>query len=355
MFGRQRLHDRIAELEDRADSSYTDALVAAITARAGGQSTAFPTATAAHEACVGFIGRAFAAAEISGSPVLQGLLDPLTLGLCGRTLARKGEIVLLIRSDMDSGLTLLPAESHDVDGGPDPESWTYRCTVGGPARTITYEAPAESVIHLTFSRDNEKPWKGHAPLYAAQLAGRLSAATIEALANEAASPHGTILTVPVDGNDPTVAALKAGLAGMKGELHLLQGGDWDNADSGSRVGAGNLRLGASPPMPLVELAKMASMEVYAAYGLNPALFDLGTGTQARESYRQALFGVVAPLGRMVTTELRRKLDAPDLELGWTELRASDIAGRARAFQSLVGGGMDVTKAASLSGLMVADD
>ena len=35
--------------------------------------------------------------------------------------------------------------------------------------------------------------------------------------------------------------------------------------------------------------------------------------------------------------------------------ASDIAGRARAFQSLVGGGMGVESAASLAGLIVADN
>jgi hypothetical protein len=34
--------------------------------------------------------------------------------------------------------------------------------------------------------------------------------------------------------------------------------------------------------------------------------------------------------------------------------ASDLSGRARAFQSMVGGGMDVSKAAALAGLMDAD-
>ncbi len=34
--------------------------------------------------------------------------------------------------------------------------------------------------------------------------------------------------------------------------------------------------------------------------------------------------------------------------------ASDITGRARAFQSMVGGGMDVTKTAVLSGLMTEE-
>ena len=54
--------------ETRADSSYTDALVAAITANASGKTTAFPTATAALEACAGLVGRAFASASIQGAP-----------------------------------------------------------------------------------------------------------------------------------------------------------------------------------------------------------------------------------------------------------------------------------------------
>ena len=46
-----------------------------------------------------------------------------------------------------------------------------------------------------------------------------------------------------------------------------------------------------------------------------------------------------------------KLDDP-VVLDWQELRARDISGRARAFQSMVGGGMDIAKAAALSGLMM---
>ena len=61
-------------------------------------------------------------------------------------------------------------------------------------------------------------------------------------------------------------------------------------------------------------------------------------------------GVVAPLGRIVQHELQAKLEA-QVKLGWEELRASDLSGRARAFQSMVGGGMDAERAASLAGLM----
>ena len=67
-----------------------------------------------------------------------------------------------------------------------------------------------------------------------------------------------------------------------------------------------------------------------------------------------MFGVIAPLGRKVERELRDKLD-DDVSLGWQELRASDLSGRARAFQLMVGGGMDVAQAVAIAGLMVNDE
>ena len=353
--GQRALETELAEL--RADSSYTNALVAAISANAGGLTSAYPTSTGALEAAAGFVGKAFAAAEITASDAIVAALDPPTMAMIGRALIRRGEIVMLIRVDAERGLTLLPCQSHDVAGSPDPTTWTYRCSVGGPERTLTYAGvPAEGVIHLRYATDPERPWRGYGPLGVALLAGRLSAETVSALADEVSGPRGTLLGVPVDGNDPTVEKLRTDIAGLKGRTALWQGGsDWDNEGTGGKAGMGTVRLGANPPASLVELHKRATQEVYAACGLNPSIFESGTGTQARESYRQALFGTIAPLGRIVETELRNKLNDPGITIEWSELRAADIASRARAFQSMVGGGMDLAQAAALSGLMVQDD
>ena len=54
---------------------------------------------------------------------------------------------------------------------------------------------------------------------------------------------------------------------------------------------------------------------------------------------------------IVQEELREKLDSPELTLNFEKLFAADLSGRARAFQSMVGGGMDPAKAASISGIM----
>ena len=340
---------------EKRDSSYTDALVAAITANAGGKATAFPSATASLEACVGFVGRAFAGAEVSSASGVGRLLDPSLLSMVGRTLIRKGEIIFYIAADMN-GIALLPCESYDVDGGPNPLSWRYRCTVGGPGATHSFDGvSAAGVIHLVYARDPERPWRGLSPLYAASLAGRLSAETSAALADEASGPRGSFLPVPVDGDDATISTMTSSIDRAKGRMLLGESGDWDNIASGASARYEQKRFGANPPSALVELHKLASQEVYAACGVSPLIFAAGQGTAAREGYRQTLFGTIAPLGRLVETELRAKLDDPSIILTWDELRAADISGRARAFQSLVGAGMDLDRAAALSGLLAPDE
>ena len=102
------------------------------------------------------------------------------------------------------------------------------------------------------------------------------------------------------------------------------------------------------------LAQLASREIFAACGMNSSLFGKGDAASTREAWRLCLFGVLSPLGRMVESELQDKLE-DTVTLSWQELRASDLSGRARAFQSMVGGGMDVAQAVSIAGLMVEDD
>ena len=71
--------------------------------------------------------------------------------------------------------------------------------------------------------------------------------------------------------------------------------------------------------------------------------------------RRYLHSTLSPIARIVASECAVKLDTPGLTFDHSNLFASDLSGRARAFQSMVGGGMDITKAAALAGLMVDDD
>ena len=82
------------------------------------------------------------------------------------------------------------------------------------------------------------------------------------------------------------------------------------------------------------------------------LFTHGDAAGQRESWRRFLHGSVQPLGDLLAVELAGKLEALGLRLTFDRLVASDLSGRARAFQSLTGGGMELSEAARLAGLVV---
>ena len=247
----------------------------------------------------------------------------------GRSLIRTGEVVFLI--DTTAGkLRLIPAETHDVEGGPFPEEWEYRLTLGGPSKTVTHEfVPAQSVLHFRYAVDAATPWRGNSPIAVAHLAGKLSAETVRALGGESSGPVGRLLGIPVDGADATVEGLKADIKNAAGRVALLETGDWGNAGGDAKVDLKAERFGAEPPASLVELMSVASREIYAACGFNAALWGGAQAASVREAWRLALFGVLSPLGRLVESELQDKLE-DTVTLSWQELRASDLSGRARA-------------------------
>ena len=338
------------KLETRAGTTFTDAQIAALTAKADGNGLVAHTAVGALEACAGVIGRGFASAEVGGRPVVAEALNPDILEMVGRSLIRRGEILLYVDTISDR-LLLLPATSYDIQGGPNPSTWSYNLMLSGPSGTMSYTGVgADSVIHIKYAVDPVEPWKGNAPMDIARLSGRLSAETVNALADESSTPVGQLMGLPVDGDDPTVTLLKSDMKTSKGKMAFLQTGDWGNVGEGY-ADLTPKRFGAAPTEHLVELLKVSSAEVFAACGFNPALFISGDSASLRESWRLALFGVVAPLAVKVTAELSAKLET-EVTLGFEEMKASDVQGRARAFMTMVGGGMELERAVALSGLLV---
>ena len=84
--------------ETRASEPFTDAVVSAIVANAGG-TTGDPGATAAVETASGLWERAFAAAVVSPSNARTRALTPALLGMIGRQLVRRGEALFVIGVD----------------------------------------------------------------------------------------------------------------------------------------------------------------------------------------------------------------------------------------------------------------
>ena len=344
-----------SKTENRA-STYTDAVLAHILARAGGTVSAGVGATAALEAAAGFVSRAFSCAEVKGEH--SGALDPLTMGMIGRCLIRTGEFVALIQVGEGGMLRLSPASGYDITGADDPETWLYRLDLAGPNqhRTVT-GVPNAGIVHVKYSTDPEAPWRGIGPIQIAQLAGRLSAETSNALADEMSGPRGHLLPQPnVDGADPTVAALKNDIKELRGSVALVQSQDDNYGTDPSQPkkggGWGVQRLGADLPASSVQVATLAFDEVIAACGLPPGLFDkTAEGTSQRESYRRAVHSQIEPCGKIVAAELSKRLERP-ISFDFTAMRSVDIAGRARSFAALMKGGMDISEAAVLSGLRI---
>ena len=343
---------------EKRDSSFTDTLIAQIVSQASGGTLAKPAATGALEASASIVARCFAAADVAGPDQFVAALGPTTLSMIGRALIRQGEILFAI--EVRGGrVVLLPAASWDVTGEHDPASWNYRLVLGGPSRLTTLSpVPGEGMIHIRLQSDPEQPWIGVAPLASAALAGRLSAETMQALSDEASGPRGVLLPIPVDGSDPTIATLKADIRSLRGQIALVEStsSGWAGDSATQRPGGDwqSRRLGASPGAPLIEQASLASREVYSACGIPLGIVIDTEGTGQRESFRRLLHGTVVPLAKIVAEELSLKFEA-DISLAFDSLFAADLSGRARAFQSLVGGGMDLAKAAALSGLMEGKD
>ena len=343
-----------ARPEKRA--GYTDALVDALLARAGGDVGAAAEATAAVEFAAAMMAHAFASASVTPDTPATRAVTPAFLALVGRALVTSGELVALIHVDAD-GVALRPAASHEISGGAAPQSWRYRVELAGPSAPEFRMAPAAGVVHLRYSVDAARPWRGVGPLERASLTAKLAAGAELRLGQEAASRVGYVLPIPTDGQDATVADLRRDLAALEGQTALVETtakGWGQDTGAAPRADWRPARIGSNPPAPSVELRRDAALAALAACGVPPVLYAAGSdGSGQREAWRRFLHGTIAPLGDIVAAELAAKLEAP-LALSFERLFASDLAGRARAFSSMVNGGMDAAKAAALSGLVAAE-
>ena len=115
--------------ERRQAVPFSDAVVAALAAQAGGAAIGDASAIAALEAAVVLYCRAFAAAKIS--PAIAAL-TPGCMALIARNLIRRGEDVHQLVTD-GAAIRLQPIGSWDVRGGPREADWWYRVDEFGPS------------------------------------------------------------------------------------------------------------------------------------------------------------------------------------------------------------------------------
>ena len=316
--------------------SYTDLIVQAQldTAQA---SDVKATVTAAVEACAGLWERSFAAA-------VTDVLDAEQLAQIGRGLLVRGQHVI-VRIDE----VLVPASHWTVSGrGPNPSRWFYRLDVPTPDGQVQVMTSGANVAHFRIGVTPERPWQGYSPLAKMPESIRLLAALETSLADEMQGPVGHVLPVPAAANTD---ALRDAIAGLKGRTALGEttaagwgagqtaapGKDWQPA-----------RIGPSPDGATILLREQAAATVLAACGVPVELIRHSEAAGAREAWRRFLHGTIAPVGRLVALEARRALGASGA-ISFDALFASDLAGRARAYQSLKGAGMDSAMAREICG------
>ena len=344
-------------VEQRASSgSYTDLVLAAVHGAAAGAGASI-NKTAALEICAGTIARAMASAAVSGDARMIEPLGPSFMAEVGRQLIIRGEALYAIRvSDMGE-VDLMPAAAWDVAGGPARKSWRYRLDLFGPSGNESLTMGAESVLHFRYATDPARPYLGLGPLQYASLTGRLHAEAAAAIADESSTARGQIMPMPIGGDDTSLTRLKSDMASLKGRMAFVEttaAGYGDGRDAAPRRDWEAQRLGPNFPASLVDALTASGRSVLAACGVPVELLERGDGTSSREAWRRFLFGTVAPLARLVSAELTLKLES-EISLNFEELRASDLAGRARAFQSMVNGGFEIDKAAGLAGLLEPEE
>ena len=322
--------------EVRQSSGYTDLILQARLDGVTAQALA-PTVTAAVEACAGLWERAFAAA-------VADMLPAPVMAMIGRALLLRGEYVgVRLQGE------IVPVAHWDIHGrGAGPTGWSYRLDVQAPDGMLTVRASGRDVFHPRICSRPEDPWRGRSPLANMPETVRLLANIEVSLADEMSGPIGHVMPIP---SLAAAGTLKDDLVHLKGRTTL-----GETTRSGWGQGQGQApgadfrpeRIGPEPTQSTVALREQAAQLVLAACGVPVELLQRSEGGGAREAWRRFLHGTVAPIGRIVGAEAARALGASGV-VNFDALFASDLAGRARAYQSLTGSGMDASLAREICG------
>ena len=331
--------------EDR-QADYTDAVVKAIMSAASGDVVSGQTA--GMEIASGWWQRAFASADMTPGAVAD-MLKP-HLGYIGRALVRHGEAVFAI-----DNLRLIPATTVTVEGGPNPESWSYQLTLAGPSEYTTRTLPANRVLHLVYAIEASSPWRGVSPIEAAGTTRKLLDNLELRLAQETGEGVGNLIPVP---NLSAAGQLQADIQALKGKTVLVEStaANWGSGSSGGAPTGDfqSRRVGANPPEGLVRLRREVEESLLGACGIPTTVLDASAAAAARETFRQFLHLTISPIARHIAGQIQAAFEMDTFEITFDRLMASDLSGRARAMQSMVAAGVEVDKAMALSGLMEAE-
>ena len=346
-----------------AGGGYSDAIVAAVEAQAAAK-VADASSTAAIEAVAGMLSRAFADADVIAEPWAQAAIDPFWLMQVGRSLIREGASLSVIDMNGTGRLDLVPAafynfEALSTPGAESEDTWHCRATTYGPSSSRTRLLSRDQLVFVRWGTSPGTRYRGQGPTSWAHLTARLQGEAERSLGDEASGPIANILPVPQDGGDGTdddpLAELKADISKARGKAVLTEttAAGWGEGKASAPMSDWKPhRLGPHPPESMIAVADAAFSRMVAACGASVSLFTDADGTAQREAWRRWHLGTVQPLAKLLSHELTMRLETPvKLKL---DKYPTDLAGRAGAFKALVTGGMPVTEAAAVSGLLTDD-
>ena len=325
-------------------ANYTEQVVSRLLAAASAKGDG--GALGAIETAARWWGAGLGSARVTPSSSELASVTPGVLDTIGRGLCRAGESLHVI--DVRAGrVTLTPCGAFSISGSDDPSSWEYLCTLSGPTSTRTVTRQAASVLHVRYSPDPARPWRGRSPMAQALATARVATLLENATAAELNFTQQQVLTPRRGGGDYLTDTLTPDM------MDKIVSAVAEHTGTGAFVIPADVtpqRLGPEPPDSFALLRDRFEQSILALHGVPPALVAPGgTGTAAREAFRQLLHGLIKPIGALVAEELQVKLDAA-AALSFDTLRAADVQGAARAAGSLVKAGYTPASAAAVVGL-----
>ena len=302
-----------------------------------------PDELAVVQAAIGFVGRSFAAATLSGP---GARLLPATLReTVGRALMGRGEAVLVA----GDGLALLPAASHDVRGEADPASWLYRCDLAGPSSVRSRALPASSVVHIRVNVDPSQPWRGRSAYAVARQTAETASHAEDTARREAAVAPLRVLRINGLHRDEQIE-------GLNKLFSSYARGGWKVAINERSNNLPEVaHVSPEPEEGHLILRREAAAELMEAMGVPSVLFHpRGEGVSQREALRRFLHTTLEPLARVAEEEIEAKTGLP-LAFSFEPLFASDLQGRARALTALVKADVSLSDALATVGLLESQD
>ena len=324
----------IGRPERETRDSYSEQVISARVDAVSGSTAS--DALGAIETCAGLWERAFASGR---SPVLSRW----QMAMIGRGLLLAGASVWHVRGARRPRIEAV--SSWDIDGGAEPASWTYRLSIASPkgTRTVT-GVPAGRVLHARIGARESHPWRGCSPFTASRASRDVLKNLERQLALEAGGPVGSIIPVPQPSQE-----LADDVRDVGGSVVLGESGPMGHDDSRRPVNEWQpRRIGFDAPESEGSIRRDVQRVLFSAAGVPPNLVDPQGGAAVRELWRAFLFGTIMPVAGLVGEELGRLGLASDID--FSDLQASDVQGRARAYKSLTDAGLPEADARRIVGI-----